>query len=169
MDYWIGMNSWGDWWGDKGYFKILRGKNLCKIASDANYPVLKTDPPKCLSAISVPKFCQIFGDIYNSTGGYLKSFCIDKYIRNYEDSRDDCYKNGMRLYQHDSNDAKQGLLDYANKFWKRFYNVVWYVEGKNDTGCANLNNKNKTFVEGMGECWQEKKSICEFINKNREC
>lgn len=29
--YWIIRNSWGEEWGDKGYFKILRGVNHCEI------------------------------------------------------------------------------------------------------------------------------------------
>lgn len=29
--YWIVRNSWGPEWGDKGYFKILRGSNHCEI------------------------------------------------------------------------------------------------------------------------------------------
>lgn len=29
--YWIIRNSWGNTWGDKGYFKILRGENHCEI------------------------------------------------------------------------------------------------------------------------------------------
>ena len=29
--YWIVRNSWGIEWGDKGYFKILRGSNHCEI------------------------------------------------------------------------------------------------------------------------------------------
>ncbi|CAF3491828.1 unnamed protein product [Rotaria socialis] len=29
--YWLVANSWNEDWGDKGYFKILRGKNECGI------------------------------------------------------------------------------------------------------------------------------------------
>ena len=29
--YWLAANSWNDEWGDKGYFKILRGSNECGI------------------------------------------------------------------------------------------------------------------------------------------
>nr|VZH90201.1 unnamed protein product [Spirometra erinaceieuropaei] len=32
--YWLAANSWNSDWGDKGYFKILRGRNECGIESD---------------------------------------------------------------------------------------------------------------------------------------
>jgi len=32
--YWLVANSWNSDWGDKGYFKILRGKNECGIEDD---------------------------------------------------------------------------------------------------------------------------------------
>eukprot|EP00800_Vazella_pourtalesii_P005709 TRINITY_DN1678_c0_g1_i1.p1 TRINITY_DN1678_c0_g1~~TRINITY_DN1678_c0_g1_i1.p1 ORF type:complete len:213 (-),score=46.01 TRINITY_DN1678_c0_g1_i1:99-737(-) len=31
VDYWLAANSWNSDWGDKGYFKILRGDNECGI------------------------------------------------------------------------------------------------------------------------------------------
>lgn len=30
-DYWLGSNNWGKDWGDKGFFKILRGVNHLHI------------------------------------------------------------------------------------------------------------------------------------------
>eukprot|EP00701_Giardia_intestinalis_P001120 XP_001704944.1 Hypothetical protein GL50803_6369 [Giardia lamblia ATCC 50803] len=33
MDYWIARNSWGEEWGENGYFKIIRGSNECGIES----------------------------------------------------------------------------------------------------------------------------------------
>jgi hypothetical protein len=33
VKYWIGMNTWGEKWGENGYFRILRGENDCNIES----------------------------------------------------------------------------------------------------------------------------------------
>jgi C1A family cysteine protease len=33
VKYWIGMNTWGNIWGENGFFKILRGENDCAIES----------------------------------------------------------------------------------------------------------------------------------------
>jgi len=33
--YWILRNSWGTSWGENGYIRILKGKNLCGIADEA--------------------------------------------------------------------------------------------------------------------------------------
>lgn len=36
--YWIVKNSWGENWGDKGFFKIERGVNMCGVAMCNSYP-----------------------------------------------------------------------------------------------------------------------------------
>jgi len=37
-DYWLVKNSWGERFGEKGYFRIVRNKNKCGLADCASYP-----------------------------------------------------------------------------------------------------------------------------------
>merc|ERR1712194_698553 len=46
-DYWLIRNSWSTYWGDEGYFKVVRGKRDCGVSTDAGYPLVEaTGPPK---------------------------------------------------------------------------------------------------------------------------
>ena len=38
--YWIVKNSWGNVWGEKGYFKIEMSDNMCGICTIPSYPVV---------------------------------------------------------------------------------------------------------------------------------
>lgn len=40
VDYWLCKNSWSTQWGDGGYFKMVRGKNMCGLTSYLIYPLV---------------------------------------------------------------------------------------------------------------------------------
>jgi cathepsin X len=39
--YWLVRNSWGTWWGENGFFRVVRGKNNIMIESDCVYALPK--------------------------------------------------------------------------------------------------------------------------------
>jgi Papain family cysteine protease len=158
------QNSWSAGWGDKGFFKILRGQNTCKIESWALSVAVKPKTARTLKPIYTPPMtmCINSGDIFGPNG-YIKSFCISKYPNVYEDSRVECLRYGMRLFKLDSTDATAALTNFARQKWTTAGTVI-YVDGISQQGCTNINNINGPFASGTGVCSKITQSACEYIN-----
>eukprot|EP00040_Diaphanoeca_grandis_P027873 m.159656 g.159656 ORF g.159656 m.159656 type:complete len:303 (+) comp31144_c0_seq1:95-1003(+) len=39
VDYWKLRNQWGESWGENGYVRIVRGKNMCGVETEGSYPI----------------------------------------------------------------------------------------------------------------------------------
>lgn len=37
VKYWKFKNSWGTWWGEKGYFRVKRDENACGIENEPSF------------------------------------------------------------------------------------------------------------------------------------
>jgi len=51
--YWVGRNSWGTYWGENGFFKIVRGKNNLMIESDCAWAIPKKTWPSSATLLGL--------------------------------------------------------------------------------------------------------------------
>lgn len=131
IDYWIIQNSWDTTWGEKGFFRIKRGTNLCNIAMQATFPVLKINKDNYLKPlIPLGDFCRHTIDIDDpKTGVYVKSLCLGTYSDiNYDLVQDAGFENGMRLYKADSDENIAAARKILNAVVRK--SRGYYVHGK---------------------------------------
>lgn len=81
-DYWLAQNTWGSSWGEGGLFKIVRGKGICKIATDVISPIVKAPVPRPSKMSAFTNFCDKSGTIFSSEI-QNKTFCIVETVRIY--------------------------------------------------------------------------------------
>ena len=75
-EYWIGRNAYGSEWGDKGYFRIIKGKNLLNIERFCAYGV-PSDEIKVLSKLT--------GKVLKKEN--INHISFDNYIKNPESNK----------------------------------------------------------------------------------
>jgi hypothetical protein len=57
--YWKVKNSWNKSWGEAGYLRIAKGKDLCAIADGASYPTGTEDASKAAPSPPATKTCPM--------------------------------------------------------------------------------------------------------------
>ncbi|KAF4745990.1 hypothetical protein FOZ62_022743, partial [Perkinsus olseni] len=62
IEYWIGRNSWGTYWGEDGWFRIRMHENNLNIESDCYWGIPTDQKPEVESTVQV-EVALIFVDI----------------------------------------------------------------------------------------------------------
>ena len=70
--YWKVKNSWGEEWGEKGYFRIRRGVGHCGIGSYYAVPMCKI-----LDSSDYADYPEDYADYPEGSGGYSEADYID--------------------------------------------------------------------------------------------
>lgn len=39
VKFWMGRNSWGEYWGEQGFFRIIRGVNNLAIEDNCSFAI----------------------------------------------------------------------------------------------------------------------------------
>lgn len=180
VEYWIVQNSWGTDWGEKGFIRVERGKNLCQINSDPRFPVLKNGVLKALRPMDAPELCRIIKDIFNKDGVYVKSICISKYnYPSYSYAQDVGTENGMRLYtlsdldvavkgatNQESASASSGVFKilYEILSLTRTYQTQMFVKGQNTCSYIFFDTAVRSYKTGSNACKSTYVGAYEFIN-----
>jgi hypothetical protein len=60
------------------------------------------------------------------------------------------------------------LLSFASKSWPTEIGRFFFIKGRKDSTCANINNTNGAFVKGFGSCNVLQRSLCQFLQISRE-
>jgi hypothetical protein len=75
IKYWVVRNSWGSYWGQHGWFKILRGENMMFIESECDWAVPTSDNlNEVLSGAAVGDYVQGLiptSDLIGETGAAM--------------------------------------------------------------------------------------------------
>ena len=125
------------------------------------------DPP--LKTVNVSDvFCSLRSFAYNLTNDYQKTICVISGSRNYTNSRQKCQQSGMELYDtKDFPDSTTELFKFLNKTFAANSGKVFYIKGRKDSFCANVNNTLGGFSEGFGSCSMNGSRVCQLLEVSR--
>ena len=74
VKYWLCANSWNEEWGDKGFFKILRGNNECGIESSVNAGIYK--PEDLTSIFNTGPYDVLITEVASGKDGAPRQFKV---------------------------------------------------------------------------------------------
>jgi hypothetical protein len=113
-----------------------------------------------VQVIERPAICSFSRDVLTASNVYMKSFCIVEWPQNYEDSKRQCLRNGMKLFKFDSMEANRTVSEFIRKQYQKV--SYFYLDGVSERGCENVNNFNGNFTVTTADCSSLMFSVCEY-------
>lgn len=158
--------SWSKDWGENGFLRLERNRNLCGVAGLPKFPVLQNSNLKEIRPIQLDNsLCQDIKDIFSTSNVYIKSICVSNFLEtNYIKARDLGFEKGMRLYKSDSSQVDKTVFDHLKS---RFMNVYhsFFIETEAG-GCKSIeyDYMSQSYTLYNGACSVRKYFLFEYLN-----
>jgi C1A family cysteine protease len=156
--------SWGNSWGENGFVRFARNRNLCGVASQPKFPVLKNSKLSMLRPVKpAAGLCSQTKDIFSANNVYIKSICVSSGAgTDYKVFREMANEKGMQLYKSDSSQVDAAVLDFLSR---KFNYFSVYIEDESG-GCTtfDFDKVSQSHKLKYGDCSAFNSFLYEFLN-----